>query len=173
MAPKATSIDDDNGLGAVGRLIVSTKEFAALVKLSPEALRLRIVAGEIPKVGHGKLDFMAAVQAFFAGEKRRIEATRARTLASPRVRYDTVRADQIEAKMAREAKGLISREEADRAILQVTGIVAASITVMAQNLVEKFPEVDFDPAEFSAMIERVEDAGAKMRVGLLSGDLGR
>ncbi len=168
MARKTASTDnDDNGLGAVDRLIISTKQFAALVELSPEALRLRIAAGEIPKAGHGKLDFVAAVRGFFAGEKRRIAATRARAIASPRVRYDTARADLIEAKMAREATGLISREEAEFAIMQVAAIVAEQVKVMVQE----FPEVN--PAEFSAMIQRFDDAVAKLLSKLASGDPAR
>lgn len=165
MATKAKTDDGGGGFAALAARSISTTDFAAMVGLSPEALRLRIAAGEIPKLGHGSLNLVAAVQGFFRGERQRIEAAAARASDGLRGRYNDTRAAQIEARLSREGVGLIARQEAGFALSQVTAIVTAEIAALAA----KHPEVD--PAIFEGAAERIERARAQASAGLLSGDL--
>jgi hypothetical protein len=166
MAAKGKTRDGGKGFDALAARSISTGDFAAMVGLSPEALRLRIAAGEIPKLGHGKLNLVAAVQGFFRGERQRIEAAAARARDGLRGRYNDTRAAQIEARLAREGVGLIARQEADHALLAVTGIVTAEIAALAV----KHPNAD--PTIFEGAAARIERARAQASAGLLSGKLG-
>lgn len=165
MAPKAKTDDGGRGFDALAARSISTTEFAAMVGVSPEALRLRVASGEIPKLGHGRLNLVAAVRGFIAGEEKRLQAAQARAAEAPRGRYNDTRADQIDRRLAREAKGLISREEADLALREVAGIAAAQITALAPV----FPQID--PAEFAGAAQRIERACDKASAALLSGDI--
>jgi hypothetical protein len=167
MATKAKTDDGGGGFAALAARSISTSDFAALVGISPEALRLRVAAGEIPKLGHGKLNLLAAVRGFIAGEEKRIEVAATRANDGPRGRYNARRAAEIEKRLAREGARLIAREEADLALSQVTGIVTAEIAALGA----KHPE--FDPAIFEGAAARIERTRAQASAGLLSGDLGQ
>jgi hypothetical protein len=155
---------------ALAGLVISTSEFAALVGLTPAALRLRISAGFIKRAGHGKLNLIDAVHGFLRFEEALAAKAERRANESARARYNTARASEVNARLDRQARDLIMREEAEGALTHVVQIAGEHLRRLADAL-----PPDADRAEVEAHIRatrlKLEKANASLCDALRTGAL--
>lgn len=112
-------------LESLAAVSVSTADFAAMVGLSQEALRLRIKSGAIPRTGHGRMNLVSAVHGLIAYEKAKAEEAKVRSSNDSRVLYMEAKAREIEGRHAREMEKLISFEDVECAFSLILAAVAS------------------------------------------------
>ena len=164
MAKRAKTADGGgDALKGLAALTISTGDFAALVGCTPAAVGIRIRAGAIPKEGHGKLNLVAAVQGFLKYEADLAARAETRAKDSTRNRLQTVRADEIEVRLAQQMRGLIPQAEAVEAMARVAQIVGAHMTAMEARLPREAR------AELKASIAAIEVKWQELNRALATG----
>ncbi len=155
---------------ALANVTISTADFANLVGLTPAALRLRIGAGFIPMVGHGTLNLVRAVQGFLGYEAALTAKVDVRAKSSGRARINKARADEIEARLARQMRDLIHRESAEFVIDSVVKVTVSELRKSAKSLPLWGVPKDKVRAEIDSSIARIQAASEKSKEALRTGD---
>lgn len=96
--------------------VISIRAFAAMTDLSAEWVRLRIAEGYIPKAARGRVVLIDATRGaarYFEDQAKRAAD---RVEDGARTRYLTARAEEIEARNARNLAALIEQAEAVEAM---------------------------------------------------------
>jgi hypothetical protein len=163
VAKRTKTTDGGEALTALAALTISTGDFAALVGLTPAAVGIRIRAGAIPKEGHGKLNLVAAVQGFLKYEADLAARAETRAKDSTRNRLQTARANEVEARLARQMRDLIPRADAIEAMALVAEIEVAHLQAMESRLPREVR------AELKASIAAIEVKRQELNRALATG----
>lgn len=150
---------DDSGkaIKALAAATVSTGDLAREFGKSPVWIRNIINAGFIPRLEHGKVNRVAAYRGIIAYEESLVAKAAERAQSSGRARMNAARANEITARLAREMRGLIERQEAEHAISQVVEVAVKEMRAFGPRLPRALPR-DAIKAEIAASCARIEKA---------------
>lgn len=107
--------------------IVSTGFLTATIGVTRQTLARLVRDGEIPKAGHGKFDLALATQAFIA-HRERVAGAAKPTAAEDRLKE--LRAKEIELRIARDERQLITLAEAIALDDQFVGAFLAELSAL-------------------------------------------
>ncbi len=169
---KARKPVDDSGeaIKALAAATVSTGDLAREFGKSPVWIRNLINAGFIPKLAHGRVNRVAAYRGIIAYEESLVAKAEERAQSSGRARMNAARAGEIEARLAREMRGLIERREAEDAISEVVALAVKEMRAFGPRLPRALPR-DAVKAEIAASCARMEKARDVLIGALRTGDL--
>ncbi|RWL87726.1 MAG: hypothetical protein EOR67_16135 [Mesorhizobium sp.] len=146
---------------------VSTTFLAELFGVSAQAIARLARAGVIGKTGRGQYPLGPSVRAY-VDYKIASEAARRGTGSSDRVR--DARAAEIELRIAREERKLISLDECNSCVDEIIGTFITMLSTLPAQITKDIRERQRIEAIIDAGRQRVSDKFAKLSSNLISGE---
>lgn len=168
MARRKSSVEKGGEGETLAASVISIRAFAAMMDLSAEWVRLRIVEGYIPKAARGRVVLIDATRGAARYFEDQAKRTADRVEDGARTRYLTARAEEIEARNVRKLADLIERAEAVEAL----EIVAKAAGKQLQSILAAMPPEVRGKADdaIADATERVAERFEEMRDALTTGD---